>query len=200
MYTPAAGADTQAVDGGHQPRPERRILQARLLCIDSGTVPESGFGHREQRHDADSPRAHWRARDRGASPSGARRGPGLPAEVYTSQDFFDIEQRRLFPRAWVGIAFDTGVPAPGDAIPLTVCGLPVILVRDHGGEVRVLHNVCRHRATIVLERAARGLRSRPFRPDTRRQGRPESPTRCCRTPPSPSVPSLTPRTDVCLPI
>ena len=82
---------------------------------------------------------------------------GLPASLYTSQEFFEIEQRRLFPRTWVGIAFDTDVPAPGDAIPFTICGLPVILVRDGSGEVRVLHNVCRHRATIVLERAAKGL-------------------------------------------
>ena len=84
---------------------------------------------------------------------------GLPASLYTSREFFDLEQRRLFPRTWAGIAFDTDVPAPGDAIPLTVCGLPVILVRDDSGEVRVLHNVCRHRATIVLERPARGLRT-----------------------------------------
>ena len=84
---------------------------------------------------------------------------GLPAALYTSREFFDIEQRRLFPCTWVGIAFDTDVPAPGDATPLTVCGLPVILVRDESGEVRVLHNVCRHRATIVLERAAKGLRT-----------------------------------------
>ena len=55
---------------------------------------------------------------------------GLPASLYTSREFFDLEQRRLFPRTWAGIAFDTDVPAPGDAIPLTVCGLPVILVRD----------------------------------------------------------------------
>ena len=59
---------------------------------------------------------------------------GLPASLYTSREFFDIEQRRLFPRTWVGIAFDTDVPAPGDAIPLTVCGLPVILARDHNGD------------------------------------------------------------------
>ena len=84
---------------------------------------------------------------------------GLPASLYTSREFFDIEQHRLFPRTWVGIAFDSDVPAPGDAIPLTVCGLPVILVRDQNGEVRVLHNVCRHRATIVLERGAKGLRT-----------------------------------------
>ena len=82
---------------------------------------------------------------------------GLPAALYTSHEFFDLEQHRLFPRTWTGIAFDTDVPAPGDAVPLTVCGLPVILVRDGSGEVRVLHNVCRHRATIVLERPARGL-------------------------------------------
>ncbi len=76
---------------------------------------------------------------------------GLPASVYTSQEFFDLEQRRLFSRSWMGVAFDTDVPEPGDAEPITVCGLPLILVRDERNVVRVLHNVCRHRATIVLE-------------------------------------------------
>lgn len=75
---------------------------------------------------------------------------GLPASVYTDQRFYEAEQRTLFPGTWMSIAFDSDVPNPGDAIPLEVCGLPVILTRDQSGTVRVLHNVCRHRATIVL--------------------------------------------------
>jgi choline monooxygenase len=81
---------------------------------------------------------------------------GLPAAVYTSQAFFDLEQQELFPSTWMAVGFESDVPSNGDAIPLTICGVPVILTRDSGGQVRVLHNVCRHRATIVLEAPCRG--------------------------------------------
>lgn len=77
---------------------------------------------------------------------------GLPASVYTDQTFFELEQRRLFPSTWMGIGFDIDVPETGDALPLEVCGLPLVMTRDEAGAVHVLHNVCRHRATIVVDR------------------------------------------------
>ena len=82
---------------------------------------------------------------------------GLPGIAYTSQEFFDLEQRVLFPKTWVGVGFDTDIPAPGDAIPITASGLPLIIVRDRKGLVRVFHNVCRHRATIILQKPETGL-------------------------------------------
>ena len=83
---------------------------------------------------------------------------GLPARVYTSEGFFALEQRRLFPRTWTGVAFDSDVPNPGDAIPTSVAGVPIIILRDASRKVRAFHNVCRHRATIVLTEPCRGLR------------------------------------------
>ena len=83
---------------------------------------------------------------------------GLPASVYTDEDFFALEQRRLFPRTWTGVAFDADVPTPGDAVPVTVAGVPIIVLRDRSGTVRAFHNVCRHRATQVLAEPCRGLR------------------------------------------
>ena len=80
---------------------------------------------------------------------------GLPASVYTSDAFFQLERERLFPRTWVGVAFDSDVPEPGDARPFSVFGLPLVLTRDPAGNVHVLHNVCRHRATIVLDAPCR---------------------------------------------
>ena len=35
---------------------------------------------------------------------------GLPASVYTSHKFFELEQERLFPKIWMGFGFDTDVP------------------------------------------------------------------------------------------
>jgi len=82
---------------------------------------------------------------------------GLPSAAYTSQEFFDLEQEQLFPRTWQGVGFVDDVPEPGDAVPITVSGLPLILVRDRKNKVRCFHNVCRHRATIVLQKPEKGL-------------------------------------------
>jgi len=59
----------------------------------------------------------------------------------------------------VGIGFDSDVPNVGDAVPMEVGGSPLILCRDNNSQIQVLHNVCRHRATIVLESPASGLKT-----------------------------------------
>jgi choline monooxygenase len=82
---------------------------------------------------------------------------GLPRQAYTGQEFFDLEQERLFPRIWMGIGFTSDVPEPGDSVPLMVAGVPIILTRGKDGEIRAFHNVCRHRAAMVLEKPAKGL-------------------------------------------
>ena len=82
---------------------------------------------------------------------------GLPRAAYTTEEFFELEQERLFPRTWQGIGFVDDVPEPGDAIPITVSGLPLILVHDTKGKIHCFHNVCRHRATIVLQKPEKGL-------------------------------------------
>lgn len=82
---------------------------------------------------------------------------GLPARIYTSEEFFHFEQQQLFGNTWVSVAFASDIVEPGDAIPLTVSGLPIILVRDQHGDIRAFHNVCRHRATIVLEQPCQRL-------------------------------------------
>ena len=82
---------------------------------------------------------------------------GLPTKAYTSQEFFDLEQQVLFPRTWVGVAFDTDVSKTGAAIPIIASGLPLIIVSDSKGKVRAFHNVCRHRATIILQKPETGL-------------------------------------------
>ena len=82
---------------------------------------------------------------------------GLPRQAYTSQEFFELERERLFPRVWVGVGFTSDVAEPGDAVPLLVAGLPIILCRGKDGQIRAFHNVCRHRAAMVLEKPAKGL-------------------------------------------
>ena len=58
---------------------------------------------------------------------------GLPAKVYTDEQFLVMENASLFPSTWTGVAFTSDVPATGDAMPFEICGLPLVLVRDQQG-------------------------------------------------------------------
>jgi choline monooxygenase len=82
---------------------------------------------------------------------------GLPPKAYTSSDFFNLENDRLFRGGWMSVAFSHDIPNPGDAIPLSVAGVELLVVRDEEQNVRAFHNVCRHRASTVLQAPATGL-------------------------------------------
>lgn len=83
---------------------------------------------------------------------------GLPGLAYTDGDFFRLEQQKLFARTWMCLAFASDVPKVGDAIPLMAAGIPLILVRDTAGSIRVFHNVCRHRAAMMVTEPCSNLK------------------------------------------
>jgi phenylpropionate dioxygenase-like ring-hydroxylating dioxygenase large terminal subunit len=80
----------------------------------------------------------------------------LPAAAYTDPAYHRLEMERVLGRSWTGVAFAHQVPNPGDAIPVLAAGLPAIVLRDRDGEIRVFHNVCRHRGSVILSEAQTG--------------------------------------------
>ena len=82
---------------------------------------------------------------------------GLPGVAYGSA-FYELEQRQLFPRAWCAVAYASDIPDPGDVLPIDFAGWPLMLVRDMDGNVRVFHNVCRHRQMQVVMAPCKGQR------------------------------------------
>ncbi|MEM7227089.1 MAG: aromatic ring-hydroxylating dioxygenase subunit alpha [Pseudomonadota bacterium] len=79
-------------------------------------------------------------------------GRGLPAQAYGDEAVFALERARLFAKTWICIGLASDVAAPGDLRPLEVLGQALLLLRDRDGEVRVFHNVCRHRGhPLALE-------------------------------------------------
>ena len=78
---------------------------------------------------------------------------GLPAGAYTSEAVFQLENERIFSESWVFTGLAHELAQPGDVVPVTVAGKPVLLVRDADGEVRAFHNVCRHRCLKLVEEA-----------------------------------------------
>lgn len=77
---------------------------------------------------------------------------GLPNEAFTSEEFLELERKRLFPRTWMFAGRASEIPEPGDARPVDVAGHPVVLVRGKDNQIRAFQNVCLHRgARLVTE-------------------------------------------------
>ncbi|MDQ3206374.1 MAG: aromatic ring-hydroxylating dioxygenase subunit alpha [Pseudomonadota bacterium] len=92
----------------------------------------------------------------------------LPAAYYIDPGMPARDRAVVFDRAWQLVAHVCQLRNPGDHVVADCAGLPVIAVRgDDGsgapGEIRVFHNVCRHRAGPIATcdgLAARSLRCR----------------------------------------
>jgi phenylpropionate dioxygenase-like ring-hydroxylating dioxygenase large terminal subunit len=78
----------------------------------------------------------------------------LPREVYTSEQFWEFEKQAIFLRAWLCIGHVGEIPQPGDQLPLTVIGEPVVMLRDTSGDVRVMSAVCQHRGHPIFSGVA----------------------------------------------
>ena len=85
----------------------------------------------------------------GVKPSEAKQV--LPVEAYTSQEWFDREQKELFSRVWTFACTMDDVKNPGDYKTVQVGLYPMVIVHGHDGEVRAFHNICRHRGSQLLE-------------------------------------------------
>ena len=75
---------------------------------------------------------------------------GLPNEHYIADDVFAHEKQSVLFDSWAGIGFTSDVPLPGDVKPITLLGMPLLLVRDHQNIIKVFQNTCRHRGMILV--------------------------------------------------
>ncbi len=74
-----------------------------------------------------------------------------------------LDRRAIFDRGWQLLAHICQLQQAGDHVIADFAGLPVIAVRGGDGEIRVFHNVCRHRAGPIAQcdgLAAKSLRCR----------------------------------------
>ena len=83
------------------------------------------------------------------------RANGLPNAHYIDPNVFLEERDAVLFDNWAGLAVAADVPEIGDAVPVTFLGMPLLLVRDRQGHVRVFQNTCRHRGMILVEEPRR---------------------------------------------
>lgn len=77
---------------------------------------------------------------------------GLPNEAYTGEAHWIAERDRLFTRTWTCIAFASDLPESAFAQPVDLMGMPLVILKDAGGGIRVFHNVCSHRGQRLVAR------------------------------------------------
>lgn len=75
---------------------------------------------------------------------------GLPNAHYVDQSMFEEEKHAVLFSSWAGLAVAADVPENGDAKPIEFLSIPLLLIRDRTGQVRVFQNLCRHRGMILV--------------------------------------------------
>jgi len=76
---------------------------------------------------------------------------GLPGIAYANDSFLRLENERLFPNNWTFVGFAHEIKNAGDVFPTTLGGRPILLVRTRSGDIKVFHNVCRHRCLKLVD-------------------------------------------------
>jgi choline monooxygenase len=81
---------------------------------------------------------------------------GLPPFAYTCETFAREEHEHLFAKTWMCAGYAHETPNPGDVLPRTVAGVPMLFTRTKSGEIRCFHNICTHRGTVLVPQQASG--------------------------------------------
>jgi len=75
----------------------------------------------------------------------------LPFAWYSDEETLRRERARIFARSWQYAGRAAEVAAPGSFLATDAGGVPLLVVRDQGGELRAFLNVCRHRGAVLTD-------------------------------------------------
>lgn len=73
----------------------------------------------------------------------------LPRNFYTSAADYRLELETIWYRDWLFVGHDCEIAHAGDYFTVQIGEYPIIIVRDRDGEIRALHNTCRHRGSRI---------------------------------------------------
>ena len=91
--------------------------------------------------------------------------PGrVHGSLYYDPAIFEAELERIWRRTWVYVGHTSEIPEPNDYVTKSIGPMPVIMVRDRAGEVRLLLNRCPHRgnAVCIIEKGNRSSFTCPY--------------------------------------
>ena len=84
--------------------------------------------------------------------------------LYYDPEIFGIELDKIWYRTWVYVGHTSEIPNRNDFVTKSIGPMPVLMVRDREGEVRLLLNRCPHRgnAVCVMEKGNRASFTCPY--------------------------------------
>jgi Rieske 2Fe-2S family protein len=75
----------------------------------------------------------------------------LSQRYFVSPEIFVQEREKIFSKQWILVGHQSQIARPGDYFITEVAGESLIVVRDKGGAMHGLYNVCRHRGSRLIE-------------------------------------------------
>ena len=81
--------------------------------------------------------------------AGCRPGRSLPGEFFRDQRIYQFDVERVWRAGWLFAGHSCEIPRPGDYFTLDVDTDSIIVIRGEDDAIHALHNVCRHRGSIV---------------------------------------------------
>jgi len=84
-------------------------------------------------------------------PWDAQPGKPLSPWTYTNPEFFELDYEAFFLRRWQLVGHVTDLPDVGDYLSHSIGRDNVFVIRGKDGQLRAFKNVCRHRASRILE-------------------------------------------------
>ena len=83
-------------------------------------------------------------------------------KAYVDSDLFELEMERIFERLWIYVGHESQVKQPGDYYLAQVGRQPMVMTRDHDGQIHILYNRCPHRGAQLCS-ARKGNAGRRIR-------------------------------------
>lgn len=91
--------------------------------------------------------------DRGAPPEGFEQLPDIPAGRYIDDEFFALEQERVWSKAWLLAGHVDEVPEVGSYKLWESSGTPILIVRGRDEKILAFYNTCTHRGGPLVREA-----------------------------------------------
>ena len=86
--------------------------------------------------------------------AGGRPGWGLPGRFQSDETIYRADLDRVWRSGWLFAGHTCEIPNPGDYFTLEVDADSLIVVRGQDGGIHGLHNVCRHRGSLICTEPA----------------------------------------------
>ena len=119
-----------------------------------------GLAYRDPVHTLSIPSATDAAAAMGDLLAHRQAAHSLDRDFYTSTAFHQLDLAHIWHREWVFVGHVGSIVRPGDYVTVQIGDFNLLVLRGDDGEIRALHNVCRHRGSVLCDAASGSVRRR----------------------------------------